>query len=195
MAFGGSSTYQPGSSTTTVQTRPGGVDPTAALMSLLARERDTLEERQTPAAAPAPPRDKAAAAPPPAVQYHGPTSTDAARALASRPSAEDNRTPIYRKLVGGANAVPGWINVDEAEPGAVFAGYRNSPPPGPTTFTNQSSRANSNLADTPFTAGPAAPPPAEEANDGRGGSAFERLRMANALTRSNAEYAARSGGR
>lgn len=142
MAFGGSSTYSPGSSSTTVQTRPGGVDPTAAIMAMIAREKLAFDQGIAPPAAPAP-APKMAAPTAPVMSRPGPTSTDAARVLANRSAPAPAQIPTFRKLMGGANTMPGWVNVDEAEPGAAFAGWRISAPPGPTHIQDAPGIGNS----------------------------------------------------
>ncbi len=122
--LGGVSTYSPGSSTTTVRAPLQSVHPEMALLALMQAEREKAErDAHAPAPVAPPPRLAAAAPAAPAVtrRQNAPTAADAAQALSPNPN--EGRVPIYRKLMGGPNAVSGWVNASPGEPGAVFAGY------------------------------------------------------------------------
>lgn len=130
MAFGGSSSYAPGSSTTTVQTRPGGVDPTHAIMAMIAREREGFDHNLAAPVQPAPPSFGAAPAAPAMQSRSAPTSTDAARALANR-SSEGEARPSFVHLSGvGPQQVSGWTDAPEGA-GSVFGGWRVTDGGGP----------------------------------------------------------------
>lgn len=131
MAFGGSSSYAPGSSTTTVQTRPGGVDPTAAIMAMIAREKQAYDRNLVSAQQPAAPSLGAAPTAPVMESRSAPTSTDAARALANRSSGEGAARPSFVHLSGvGPQQVSGWTDAPEGA-GNVFGGWRVTDGGGP----------------------------------------------------------------
>lgn len=141
--YGGSSSYAPGSSTTTVQTRPGGYDPTAALLALLAREKKTLDAR-VPLAQPVAAAPRYAATPVPVQQEEGvietrpparqPTGRDAAAALANRPS--------FVSYNHGPGMVTGYADAPEG-PNTFFGGWRVTDAPGPTRFQDAPGIGNS----------------------------------------------------
>lgn len=127
MTIGGRSTYEPGSSTTTIQAGANPIDPTAALMALLAAER-----RPVMAPPPAPMKVAAPTAPvqisEPGVQYSNPAPRGASAAQAA--SALANR-PSFVHLSGvGPQQVSGWTDAPEGA-GSVFGGWRVTDGGGP----------------------------------------------------------------